>query len=54
MFGHTTVICIGYGDLKKLIWQHFRVIIFNNIRRGLSRQECIDEVKSLFGDKATP
>ena len=26
--------------------------IFYKIRRGLSRQECIDELKSLFGDKA--
>ena len=25
---------------------------FYNFRRGLSRQECIDELKSLFGDKA--
>ena len=26
--------------------------IFYNFRRGLSGQECIDELKSLFGDKA--
>ena len=32
--------------------EHFRAIIFYNFRRGLSRQECIDEFKSLFGDKA--
>ena len=45
--------------MKKLIWQnieltrkHFRSIIFCNFRRGPSRQECIDELKSLFGDKA--
>ena len=25
---------------------------FLQLRRGLSRQECIDELKSLFGDKA--
>ncbi|XP_037959311.1 uncharacterized protein LOC119688717 [Teleopsis dalmanni] len=30
----------------------FRVIIFHNFRRGLSRQECIDELKSLYGDEA--
>ena len=30
----------------------FRVNIFYNFRRELSRQECIDELKSLFGDKA--
>ena len=30
---------------------HFRSIIFYNFRRGLSRQECINELKCLFGDK---
>ena len=30
---------------------HFRSIIFCNFCRGLSQQECIDELKSLFGDK---
>ena len=28
------------------------LIIFYNFRRGLSRQDCNDELKSLFGDKA--
>ena len=32
--------------------EHFRAIIFYNFRRRLSRQECIEELKSLFGDKA--
>ena len=32
--------------------EHFRSITFYNFRRGLWRQECIDELKSLFGDKA--
>ena len=32
--------------------EHFRAIIFHNFRRGLSRQECIDELKSLYGDEA--
>ena len=32
--------------------KHFRPIIFCNFRRVLSRQECIDELKSLFGYKA--
>ena len=27
-------------------------MIFHNFRRGLSRQQCIDELKSLFGNKA--
>ena len=35
----------------ELIRKDFRAIIFHNFRRGLSRQECIDELKSLFGDK---
>ena len=35
-----------------LACEHFRSIIFYNFRRGLSRQKCIHELKSLFGDKA--
>ena len=31
--------------------EHFRSIIFYKFRRGLSRQECIHELKSLFGNK---
>ena len=37
----------------ELIPEHFRSIIFYNFRRGLSRQECTDALKSLFGDKLT-
>ena len=36
----------------ELIREHSRAIIFHKFRRGLSRQECIDELKSLPGDKA--
>ena len=36
----------------ELTREHCRSIIFYNFRCGLSRQECIDELKSLFGDKA--
>ena len=36
----------------ELTREHFRAIIFCNFGRLLS-QECIDELKSLFGDKAT-
>ena len=36
----------------ELTREHFRAIIFYNFRRGLCRQECIDELKSWFGDKA--
>ena len=35
----------------ELTLEQFRALIFYNFRRGLLRQECIDE-KSLFGDKA--
>ena len=30
----------------------FVLSFFYNFRRGLSRQECIGELKSLFGNKA--
>ena len=36
----------------KLTRKHFRAIIFHSFWRGLSRQECIDELQSLFGNKA--
>ena len=36
----------------ELTREHFRAIIFHNFRCGLSRQEYIDELKSLFGNKA--
>lgn len=36
----------------ELTREHFRAIIFHNFRRGLSRQECIDELSSLYGDEA--
>ncbi|GFT74146.1 HTH_48 domain-containing protein [Nephila pilipes] len=32
--------------------EHFRAIIFHNFRRGLSRQECFDELNFLYSDKA--
>ena len=35
-----------------MICGHFRAIISHNIRRELSRKECIDELKFLNGDKA--
>ena len=58
MFWRTNLICVVYRDLKKIIWQrnginscHFRANNFYNFRRELS-QEYIDELISLFGDKA--
>ena len=32
--------------------EHFRAIIFYNFRCGLTRQQCIDELNSIFGDEA--
>jgi len=34
----------------KLTRKNFRAIIFDNFRRGLSRQECIDKLKPLNGE----
>ena len=33
--------------------EHFRAIIFYKFQRGLSRQECIDELKFFFYNKTT-
>ena len=32
--------------------EHFRVIIFYNLRHGLTQQQCIVELNSIFGDEA--
>lgn len=37
----------------KLNREHFRTIIFYNFRRQLTRQECIDELISFYGDQAS-
>ncbi|VDO61747.1 unnamed protein product [Haemonchus placei] len=31
---------------------HFRAITFYNFRRGLTQQQCMDELGSIFGDEA--
>ena len=36
----------------KLNREHFRAIIFYNFRRGLTQQQCIDELNSIFGNGA--
>ena len=33
----------------KLNREHLRAIIFYNLRRGLTQQQCIDEFNSIFG-----
>ena len=32
--------------------KHFREIIFYNFRCGITQQQCIDELNSIFGDEA--
>ena len=32
--------------------EHFRAIIFHNFRRGLTQQQCIDELNLIFGNEA--
>ena len=36
----------------EFIREHFHAIIFHNFRRGLSRQECIDELKFVYDVEA--
>ena len=36
----------------ELNFEHFRSIIFYNFRRGLTQQQCIDELNSIFGYEA--
>ena len=36
----------------ELTRENFRAMIYYDFRRGLSRQECIDQLTSTFGDKA--
>ena len=60
-FWHTTAICVVYSNLKDsfrlkkkmgLNREHFRAIIFYNFLCGLTLQQCIDELNSIFGDEA--
>ena len=55
MFWRTTIICVVYGDLKINLEKEIELtcsIIFYNFQRRLTGQECIDELKSFFGDRA--
>ena len=60
-FWHTSAICVVCSNLKdsfhlaqkmELNCEHFRAIIFYIFQRGWTQQQCIDELKSIFGDKA--
>ena len=31
--------------------EHFRAIVLYNVRRGLTQQQCIDELNIIFGDE---
>ena len=47
--GHTRAICVVHLDQKmELNREHFCAIIFCNFRRGLTQQQCIDELNSIF------
>ena len=35
----------------ELTYENFRAMIYYDFRRGLSRQECIDQLISTFGDE---
>lgn len=41
-----------FDKIMEISREGFRWIIFHNFRRGLSQQECVDELSSLYGDKA--
>ena len=41
---------MNLAKYMELIREHFLAIIFHKFRRGLSRQECIDDIKFLYGD----
>ena len=54
-FCHLSVICVVYSDLKfvsqqkmELTRENFHAMINYDFRRGLSRQECIDQLISIF------
>ena len=56
MFWRKTVISVVYSDLKKLILKNgidsWTSSCDHKFPRRLSRQECIDELKFLYDDKA--
>ena len=59
VFWHTSAICVVYSNLKdssrkkkmELNREHFFAIIFYNFRCGLTQQQCIDELNSIFGNE---
>ena len=44
---------IGSQQKMELIRENFRAMIYYAFQRGLSRQECIDQRISIFGDGAS-
>ena len=59
MFCHLSVICVVNNDLKivsrhkiELTREDLCAMIYYDFRRGLSRQECIDQLIFTFGDEA--
>ena len=43
---------IHLAQKMKLNREHFSATIFYIFRRGLTQQQCIDELNSIFGDEA--
>ena len=57
-FCHLSVICVftvtsklGLSKIMELTREKFRAMIYYNLRRRLSRQVCIDQLISTFGDE---
>ena len=58
-----SAICVVYSNLRvkdsslapkkmELNREHFRALIFYNFQRGLTQQQCISELNSIFVDEA--
>ena len=43
---------IHLAQKMELNREHCRAIIFYNFRRGLTQQQCFDELNLIFGDEA--
>ena len=42
---------VSRNNILELNRKHFRAISFYNFQRGLTQQQCIDELNSIFGDE---
>ena len=53
LFTVTIKVKIRLAQKIALNREHFRAIIFYNFRRGLTQQQCMNELNSIFGDEAS-